>query len=98
MPETNGSHWEARLTRIEQAGEEFRRDMRNLLTAQVLQKDQIDNLVKAIELEREQRKAGEQRAREERKVLDERVDKLVSAIGDLIRRMPGPALGGTEGR
>jgi predicted nucleic acid-binding Zn-ribbon protein len=88
MADGNGSEWEARLRRVEQEHETFQRDIRNLLTAQVLQKDEIDSLLKAsreqrqsLELEREQRKAVDE-------ALDRRVSDVVSAIGELIRRIP----------
>jgi hypothetical protein len=88
MAEPNGNERDARLNRIEQEHEDFRRGMRDLLTAQVIQKGEIDDLLKdsrllraSLELERDQRKAGDDD-------LGQRVQDLVSAIGDLIRRIP----------
>lgn len=84
MADTNGSEWEARYQRNEQEHDQFRRDLRDLLTAQVIQKAEIDDLLKS---QRELTRNLEQlRAKDE--ALDARVDKLVSAIGDLIRRIP----------
>lgn len=90
MAEENGNR-ETRLDRIERAlelmisdHEQFRVDLRQLLTAQVIQKDEIEQHTKQI---MEQTKQIEQlRARDA--VLDERVDKLVSAIGEYISRLP----------
>jgi septal ring factor EnvC (AmiA/AmiB activator) len=88
----NGEQRDARLRRLEQEHEEFQRDLRQLLTAQVLQKDEIDKqivavdkLTKALEAERTER-------REKDAVLDRRVDNLVSSIADLIRRIPPESL------
>jgi hypothetical protein len=60
MPDENGSEWHER----------FQCDIRNLLAAQVIQKDEIDNLLKAsraqtesLELEREQRTGRRRRTR-----------------------------------
>ena len=97
MPEENGSR-DTRLDRIERAlellisdHEQFRVDLRQLLTAQVLQKAEIEEHTKQILAQSEQignlgDQIGNLRAKDA--ALDERVDKLVSAIGELVRRMP----------
>lgn len=88
MPEGNGNERDARLERIEQQQEQFQRDMRDLLTAQVIQKDEIDKLLAStIKLRDAQERESEER-KEADKVLDARVQATVSAIGDLIRRIP----------
>jgi predicted nucleic acid-binding Zn-ribbon protein len=97
MPEANGSEYVARLQRMEKEHEEFRRDLRQLLTAQVLQKDQIDKLLASLEKEAEERRTQAQQLREKDAMLDRRVDDLVSAIGDLIRRIPPQNLIGFSG-
>jgi septal ring factor EnvC (AmiA/AmiB activator) len=88
----NGEQREARLRRLEQEHEEFQRNLRQLLTAQVLQKNEIDKqivavdkLAKALEAERTERP-------EKDALLDQRVDNLVSSIADLIRRIPPESL------
>jgi len=104
MAETNGDR-DTRMDRIERAlellpayHEQFRHDHKQLLTAQVLQKDQLDQLLKitqehtkqleqdraAIEAERIARK-------EETAALDKRVDDLVGAIANLMSRIPPAA-------
>lgn len=90
MPEENGSR-DTRLDRIERAlelmvddHERFRHDLRQLLTAQVLQKDALEQQTRQIEQHTLQIEA--MRAKDA--ALDERVDRLVSAIGDFIRRLP----------
>ena len=101
MPEQNGSR-DTRLDRIERAleliiddHERFRVDLQQLLTAQVLQKDALEQQAKLIEKHSSQIEKhssqieAESRVRREKDaVLDARVDKLVSAIGDFIRRLP----------
>jgi septal ring factor EnvC (AmiA/AmiB activator) len=64
MPSTNSSEWEARWEQNEREHEKFRRDLRDLLAAQVIQKAQIDDLLAAqdkfsqqFEREVEERKA-----------------------------------------
>ena len=79
----NGEQREARLRRLEQEHEEFRRDLKMLLTAQVIQKDQIDQLIKTIETEALDAQS---------KAFDRRVDNLVSSIADLISRIPPSSL------
>lgn len=95
MPEGNGT---GRLDRIERAlellisdHEQFRHDLKQLLIAQVLMQDNLEKLQKSIEensrqleIVREKDKDQDQRIA----ALDERVDKLVSAIGELIRSRP----------
>ena len=90
MPEQNGNR-DARLDRIERAlelmiddHERFRHDLRQLLTAQVLQKDALEQQAKAFE---QQAKIVETHTTQIA-ALDARVDSLVSAIGDFIRRLP----------
>ena len=96
MPEGNGSR-DTRLDRIERAlelmiddHERFRHDLQQLLTAQVLQKDALEQQTLQIEqhtrqIEQHTRQIEAMRAKDA--VLDERVDKLVSAIGDFVRRV-----------
>ena len=94
MPEQNGDR-DTRLDRIERAleliiddHERFRHDLQQLLTAQVLQKDALEQQAKLIERHSSQIEAESRERREKDAVLDARVDKLVSAIGDFIRRLP----------
>jgi hypothetical protein len=92
MPEGNGSERDARLQRMEQQQEQFQRDMQNLLTAQIVQNAQIQENTKQIaEQGRNLDKALLREAH-----FDERVDNLVSAIGDLIRRIPPGNLKDTQ--
>jgi hypothetical protein len=90
VPEENGNS-DTRLDRIERAlelmiddHERFRRDLQQLLTAQVLQNDALQQQTRQIEEHTRQIEA----LRAKDTALDERVDKLVSAIGDFIRRLP----------
>jgi len=87
MAEGNGDR-DSRMDRIERTlellvadHEQFRADHKQLLIAQVLQKDEIDELLKVTKEHTTQITA-----------LDGRVDKLVSSIGDLIARIPPAAL------
>jgi predicted nucleic acid-binding Zn-ribbon protein len=98
MAETNGSR-DSRIDRIERAlelliadHEQFRHDHKQLLTAQVLQKDEIDQLLKVTQ--EHTRQIEEERAarREETAALNKRVDDLVGAIGNLISRIPPATL------
>jgi hypothetical protein len=80
---------DARLDRIERImetmaadSEQFRADHKQLLIAQVLQKDAIDQLLKVTQDHTRQIGA-----------LDQRVDNLVSAIGEFVRRLPPQNLG-----
>jgi len=105
MAETNGSR-DSRMDRIERAlelliadHEQFRHDHKQLLTAQVLQKDEIDQLLKVtqehtrqIEAEREARGAEHKVRKQEMAALNKRVDDLVGAIGNLISRIPPATL------
>lgn len=68
--------------------ERFRHDLQQLLTAQVLQKDALEQQAKIIEQHTRQIEAESKERREKDAVLDARVDKLVSAIGELIRQRP----------
>jgi hypothetical protein len=90
----NGNR-DTRLDRIERAlelmiddHERFRHDLQQLLTAQVLQKDALEQQAKIIEQHTRQIEAESKERREKDAVLDARVDKLVSAIGELIRQRP----------
>ncbi len=90
MPEQNGNR-DTRLDRIERAlelmiddHERFRHDLQQLLTAQVLQKDALEQQAKAIE---QQAKIAGNHA-QQIAALDARVDSLVSAIGEFIRKLP----------
>jgi response regulator RpfG family c-di-GMP phosphodiesterase len=86
MPEEQNGNRDTRLDRIERAleliiddHERFRADLRQLLTAQVLQKDALEQQAKIVEQHTHQIGA-----------LNTRVDNLVSAIGEFIRRLPPP--------
>jgi hypothetical protein len=90
VPEQNGNR-HTRLDRIERAlelmiddHERFRRDLQQLLTAQVLQKDALEQQAKLSEQHTQQILA----LREKDAALDARVDSLVSAIGEFICRLP----------
>ncbi len=101
MAESNGNQ-NTRLDRIERAlelliadHEQFRVDHQQLLTAQVVQQGEIEKLLaitqehtRQIEAERDQIDAHRQLQREGQAALDKRVNDLVSAIGDLIARIP----------
>lgn len=88
MPESNGNERDARLERIEREHDEFRRDIRDLLTAQIIQKGEIDDLLKNSQQQGRNLEAEAKERREKDAALDKRVDHLVSSIGDLIRRIP----------
>ena len=64
--------------------EEFQRDLNQLFTAQVIQKSQIDDLLKVTQKNTRQLELS----REKDAALDARVDKLVSVLGELISRPP----------
>jgi len=98
MAETNGSR-DSRMDRIERAlelliadHEQFRHDHKQLLTAQVLQKDEIDQLLKVTQEHTRQIEAERAARREETAALNKRVDDLVGAIGNLISRIPPATL------
>ena len=88
MPEDNGNERDARLERLEKEHEVFQRDLQQLLTAQVLQQDALDRQAKLMEkhVEQSDREFAELRAHG--REVDERLDKLISAIGNLISRVP----------
>lgn len=88
MAETNGSEWEARLRALEQMRDEFRRDVKDLLTAQVIQKARIDDLLKLSALQRQNLEKESEERKAKDAALDERVADVVSAVGELIRRIP----------
>jgi hypothetical protein len=94
VAEGNGSERDARLNRIEQEHDEFRRDMKNLLIAQVIQKSEIDDLLKLTREQTRQLELESTARREKDEALDARVDKLVSSIGELISRIPPENLRG----
>ncbi len=71
-----------RLTRIEHEMDELRTDVRILLRAQVLQKDQLDT--HSVRLDRIE--ASLDRLVEQGHKLDQRIEKLVPALGVLVRR------------
>jgi hypothetical protein len=105
MAETNGNR-DSRMDRIEKAlelliadHEQFRHDHKQLLIAQVLQKDEIDQLLKVTQehtrqIEAERAVLADERSarREEMAALNKRVDDLVGAIGNLISRIPPATL------
>jgi len=98
MAETNGNR-DTRMDRIEKALEmliadhgQFRHDHKQLLTAQVLQKDEIDQLLKVTQEHTRQIEAERGARREEMAALDKRVDDLVGAIANLISRIPPASL------
>jgi hypothetical protein len=62
--------------------------LQQLLTAQVLQKDALDMQTRRIEQHTHQIEAESRERREKDAPLDARVDKLASAIGDFIHRLP----------
>ena len=63
--------------------ETFRREHKQLLIAQVLQKEQIEDLLRVITQEHSKQIPA----------LNQRVDNLVSAIGEFIGRLPAPRAG-----
>jgi septal ring factor EnvC (AmiA/AmiB activator) len=75
--------------KLEQNQEEFQRDLKQLLTAQVIQGDQLSELRKTVEenarrIGQHDREMAELRAHG--KDIDSRIAALVSAIGQLISR------------
>jgi chromosome segregation ATPase len=85
MPSDNGGE---RLTRLEHEVDELRTDVRILLRAQVLQKDQLDD----HQTRMSRVEAALDRMAEHGEKLDKRIEKLVSAIGALVSRTnPGAA-------
>ncbi len=105
MAEPNGDR-DTRLDRIERAlelliadHEQFRVDHKQLLTAQVLQSEEIDKLIQVTQehgrhiQEHSRQIEGERIARKESTAaLDKRVNDLVAAIGALIARIPPRSL------
>jgi hypothetical protein len=94
MAERNGDR-DSRMDRMERQHEQFQSDLKQLLIAQVIQKEQIDQLLKVtqehtrqLEQQTRQLEAEGIVRREKDAVLDARVDNLVSAIGDFISRLP----------
>ena len=71
-----------RLTRIEHELDELRTDVRILLRAQVLQKDELDNHESRLD----RIEAAIDRMTAHGREVDDRIDKLVSAIGALVQR------------
>lgn len=88
MAEQNGS---GRLDRLEALMadmiEHHEREFKSLLTWQVLMQDKMDKWAEYIKAEERMRSAGDDALRQNAKALDERVDKLVTAIGQLVSRM-----------
>jgi predicted transcriptional regulator len=75
--------------KLEQNQEEFQRDLKQLLTSQVLQGDRLEKLATIVEENSRQiaehsRQMADQRARGDD--IDTRMGKLVSAIGQLISK------------
>ena len=68
--------------------EEFRHDLKQLLTAQVVQQAEIENLRRTAE--QHTKRLELQRAKD--RDLDMRVDKLVSGTGEFIRNRPNTQL------
>ena len=96
MPEENGDR-DTRLDRIERAlemfvadHEQFRHDHKQLFTAQVLQKDAIEQLFKTTQEHTRQIEELRLHSREQGRDLDARIEKLVVAIGEFVRKS-GPA-------
>lgn len=91
MIEENGSR-DSRLDRIERAlemfvadHEQFRQDHKPLLTAQVVQQAEIKDLVKIVQAHTAQLQEQGRHLRELGEGVNERIDKLVSGIGEFIR-------------
>lgn len=94
MAQSNGDR-DSRLDRMERTlelliadHEQFRVDLKQLLTAQVLQADQIRQHTEQID--KVSQSIAELRAKDA--ALDARVDNLVSAIASLIERIPPQSL------
>ena len=99
MPEPNGEIPRTGDARVDAAIERIRgkfRDMEDAMIVQAYLNRDTARLVKEM-AERHDRYEGEHEQQHEREVaeqkakdaaLNERIDKLVSAIGDLIRRIP----------
>lgn len=94
--DTNGNSQDSRITSLEQLTEALHRAQQNLLTAQVILVDRQGTLEKNIaQLVESQKRTDAQMAATDAKIaaladrqkgFDERVDKLVSAIGEWIGR------------
>ncbi len=91
MPQDNGNERDAWLDALEKRQAEFdrwqtafERDLQLLLTAQVLQKDALDR----HEYEMADLRAHGKRVDERIDKLGERIEQLVSGIGEFIRRSP----------
>ena len=72
--------------------ENFRQEHKQLLIAQVVQSDQIAANARQIAALTQRMDAESITRKETDERLDERVDKLVSSIGELIARIPPSAL------
>ncbi len=83
MSETNGNEWRAR---VEKQLDELQLDTKILLRAQVLHAAELSDHSGAI--------AGLtgsiKELREHGREIDARIDRLVSAIGEIVRRIPLP--------
>jgi hypothetical protein len=93
MAEETSGNGTGRLDRIERTldrmAEEFRRDHQQLLKAQVILQDELERQIARDKLqdERIEKLIEHDHLQDERiKALDARVDALVSAIGELIRK------------
>jgi bisphosphoglycerate-independent phosphoglycerate mutase (AlkP superfamily) len=98
VAETSGNR-DARMDRIEKAlemliadHEQFPHDHKQLLIAQVLQKDETDQLLKVTREHTRQIEAERLARREETVALNKRVADLVGAIGNLISKIPAASL------
>ena len=98
MAEPNGDRG-TRLDRIERIlelliadHEQFRVDHKQLLTAQVLQSEEIDKLLKVTQEHSRQIEDERVARKESTAALDKRVNDLVAAIGALIARIPPQSL------
>lgn len=99
--ETNGGNYSARLDRIEGIIEamatrqaDIENDFSRLLTAQVVLTDRVNRIAQNLEqlgIRVEQLTAAQLRNEERFTAMGARIDNLVSAIGELTRRIPPPA-------
>jgi hypothetical protein len=86
MPESNGQNHEQRIAALEQARKELED---NLIVISAIESKQTRAIERLTEESERRRKEDEEHRTMNRRT-DERIEKLVSAIGELMSRLPPP--------
>lgn len=93
MPEVNGSSdHEARLRRLEEARKELEDAFVVMTHLETKQSNVIKELAAEQEAQRKRTTELDEAQRKRTAELDERINKIISAFGDLIARIPPPNL------